>query len=635
MTVLAALNRHYDRLLAEKKAPPFGFSTEGIGFCIVLHPDGTPSRPPVDLRDPDNKKRPPASLPVPASFKRPGVTPRAFFLWDNSKFVLGLGRDKESGGIQPFPAHLAAFREKHEVALADTEDSGLGALLGFLSGWNPERFPETGWSEDMLDQNIVFALEEDFAKRRFLHDRPAAQALWRRELAAASGERQMCLVTGESAPAVRLHPAIKGVWGAQTSGASLVSFNLDAFTSYGKEQGANAPVSEAASFGYGTALNILLAKGSANRVQVGDASVVFWADASQIEAAREAERQAAAMLNPRSGEEAEEDEEEDDEAPTDAQETRKLRDRVEDLGAGRPVESPVPAVDRHTRFYLLGLAPNAARLSVRFWHETTMGRFAEALRQHWHDLHLEPPAWKGEPKMQALLYPAALRGKAENIPPLLGGELMRAVLEPNRPYPRALMAAVIGRIRAGDENDKPYVMAARAAVCKAWLVRDARLKKTPAAQEKKETLYVSLDREETNPAYRLGRLFAMLESIQYRALKSVNASIRDRYFGAASATPASVFPLLLRGSNHHLSVLRKRTETRDLAGWFEGQIGEIVDALPPALPRHFGLEDQGRFVVGYYHQRSDRSKTKAEAGIAEPDTATDTNTDTGATGQED
>ncbi|MQP68152.1 type I-C CRISPR-associated protein Cas8c/Csd1 [Niveispirillum sp. SYP-B3756] len=602
MTILMALNRHYDRLLAEGAAPPFGFTTEGIGFCLVLNRDGTLSRPPDDLRGTD-KKRPPTPLPVPASFKRPGVTPRAFFLWDNTKFVLGLGKDKASGGLAPYPTHLAAFREKHEAALGQSDDPGLQALLAFLRAWNPDAFTDQGWDTEILDQNIVFALDEDYPGQ-FLHERSAAQEIWRRELAATASDKQMCLVTGEQAPAARLHPAIKGVWGAQSSGASLVSFNLDAFTSYAKEQGGNAPVSEAAAFGYGTALNALLAKGSDNRVQVGDTSVAFWADASGIAAAREAEALAGAALAPRFADE-------DDDIPSDGQEARKVGDALENLAKGMPVERASVTVDPATRFYILGLAPNAARLSVRLFQEMTLGGFATALRWHSRDLRLDPPAWKGEPKLQALLYQTAVQDKAENIQPLLGGELMRAVLNPNCRYPRTLLSAVLQRIRADGE-----IRPARAAIIKAWLARDARI----AAPEKHETpekeeLYVSLDREETNAAYRLGRLFAMLESIQYRALGSVNASIGDRYFGAASATPSAVFPLLLRGSKHHLSVLRKKHETKRLAGWFEGQVGEIMDGLATTLPRHFGLEDQGRFVVGYYHQRNERSaKAGEEAG---------------------
>lgn len=210
----------------------------------------------------------------------------------------------------------------------------------------------------------------------------------------------------------------------------------------------------------------------------------------------------------------------------------------------------------------------------------------------------------------ALLYPTALQEKRENIHPLPGGELMRAILT-GHVYPRLLLSAVLQRIRAGDP-----INGRRSAICKAWLTGNARLfAENPT--DIPEDYLVSLNTEEKDPAYRLGRLFAVLEHIQYRALGSVNAGVRDRYFGTASASSAGVFPLLLRGSNHHLSVLRKKPDTKRLAAWFEGEIGDIMNELPMNLPRHFGLEDQGRFVVGHHHQRfaakSDKSTAQTSA----------------------
>jgi CRISPR-associated protein Csd1 len=406
----------------------------------------------------------------------------------------------------------------------------------------------------------------------------------------------------------RLHPPIKGIFPpAPGDGHRLVSFNLDAFESYGKSQGDNAPVSEAAAFGYGTALNALLARGSRNRVQIGDTSVVFWADASQCgeAAAKRAEQLAAGLIDPPQRY----DDEDEDEAPTDREEAALLRHSLELVAEGRPVRDISPGLDEATRFYVLGLAPNAARLSVRFWHETTLGSFIKAIHAHWRDMQIEPRAWRGQPAAWAMLRETAVLRKSENIQPLLEGELMRAILTGTR-YPRSLLSATLLRIRAGEEVNGP-----RAALCKAWLARHKRIghleKQSEDTLEIPEDKLVSLDRTEIDPAYRLGRLFAVLENVQRSALGKLNASIRDRYFGAASATPASVFPLLLRGANHHLSVLRRKTDTGGLAVWFEREMGEIVDALPMSLPRHLRLEDQGRFVVGYYHQRNAR---KAEAG---------------------
>jgi CRISPR-associated protein Csd1 len=275
-----------------------------------------------------------------------------------------------------------------------------------------------------------------------------------------------------------------------------------------------------------------------------------------------------------------------------------------------------PELDPGTRFHILGLAPNGPRLSVRFWHETVLESLIARLAEHWNDLQIEPPAWKQPPSPFVLLYPIAHRGDITTASPLLVGELMRAVLTGGR-YPRALLAMVIQRVRAGEPINGP-----RAALCKAVIQRDVRLRhkrgerrfNTFADEEK--GIPVSLDRQETDQAYRLGRLFAVLENVQRAALGRVNTGIRDRYFGAASATPASVFPLLLRNSTHHLAVLRKDRRIGWLAVWFDREIKEIMDGLNMSLPRHLRLESQGRFAVGYYHQRYTR-KAGPDAAKAE------------------
>ena len=624
MTVLTALKAHYDRLADRGEVPAFGYSTEGIGFALVLGPEGEVVGT-KDLRNPsDKKKQVPRQMAVPQSFKRPGVTPRSFFLWDKSQLVLGLGTDKAAGGRARFDGHLAAFRELHRRLLAGTTDEGLLAVRRFVERWNPDDFGPPLFDDGMLDQNLAFMLRgdvDDNRHPRFVHDRPAARLVWERQVADAAGSDEMCLVTGHVAPVARLHPAIKGVWGAQTSGASLVSFHLDASKSYGRTQGANAPVSEAAGFGYGTALNALLARDSRNRVQIADASTVFWADAAGVgeTAARNAEifvhDQFRPPAPPETGEKtADERKRLAKEKRADQGETARLRDlALVPASRGRAPGEGAPDLCPDTRFYILGLAPNGARLSVRFWHDTTLGSLRDCLDRHAEDLAIDPPAWRSPPSVQALLYETALQRKAENIPKQLGGEVMRAILTDGR-YPRSLLAAVILRIRADGE-----ISGRRAAICKACIARDFR------KGFDKEDVPVDLDRKQQNPAYRLGRLFAVLENLQRAALgRGVNATIRDRYFGAASATPSSVFPLLLRGANHHLSVLRKKTDTGGLAVWFEREIGDILADLEMDLPRHLRLEDQGRFAVGYYHQRH---TTKAPAGAAEavePDAPDDT-----------
>jgi CRISPR-associated protein Csd1 len=570
MSILASLAHAYDRLAERREVPSFGYSTENIGFVILLDGDGRPVGMPVDLRQGEGRKRSPRPMAVPASFKRPGVTPRSFFLWDNTAFALGVtaaqGKDAQ--------ARFAAFRRRHLAELQSTDDAGLLALRRFVERWNPDAFSALGWPEEMKDLNVVFALADEY-RERMIHDRPAARALWARLTEAAEGAEAVCLVSGERRPIARLHPSVKGVWGAQPSGASLVSFNQEAFISYGHEQGDNAPVSEAAAFAYGTALNHFLAKGSRNRIQLADASVVFWADATEADAAVAAEALAGSLFA---------------DLPIDeAMQAGKVGALLAKIRAGRPVDEFRPDLPQGVRFSILGLSPNAARLSVRFWVQDDFGVIAERYVRHVAAMRIEPPPRPDNASIRRLLLETAPMGKAENIPPNLAGEMVRAILA-GLPYPRTLLATLLMRLRA----DKS-VNGLRVALLKAVLIRDQTMgKEVP----------VSLDPENKEPGYLLGRLFATYEYAQMRALGSkVNATIRDQYYGTASATPRAVFPVLQRKATHHLSRLRK--DKPGLAVTLDRQIGEIfelagTDLFVPTLT----AQRQALFAVGYYHQRN-------------------------------
>lgn len=212
MSALASLVRAYKRL---PEAPAHGYSTERIGFLVSLNADGSPAGQPIDLREGEGNRKLSRLMPVPASFKRPGTTPRSFFLWDNTAFALGVSADEKKAG----PARIEAFRAFHRRELEEADDPGLKALLRFIKSWSPDDFVRLGWPEEMKDQNIVFALESEQLNNTYIHDRPAARALWARLRAEVDKKEAACLVTGERGPIARLHPAIKGVWGAQTSGA--------------------------------------------------------------------------------------------------------------------------------------------------------------------------------------------------------------------------------------------------------------------------------------------------------------------------------------------------------------------------------------------------------------------------------
>lgn len=589
MTILNSLVGLYERLAADGTAPVVGFSRENISYAVVLSPAGE-AVDVQDVRDTSTGKPKPSRRDVPRAVKRVGQ-PLPNFLWDKTTFALGVGDAREPARVE---REHAAFKDFHRRLLATCEDPGARTFLRFLDRWRAEDFENLRYAEDMRDANVVFRID-GAGFLHDLHDRPFVRDIWLNNL--EQGTKGLCLVTGERAAIARLHPSVKGVAGAQPAGASMVSFDKDAFKSFGKERGANAPVSERAAFAYTAALNTLLERDSRRRIRIGDATTVFWAEAAGDEAhAAEAEDLFSLMLDP---------------PPTDEEESGKVADKLAAVAKGRPLAEVNPGVDEDTRFCVLGLAPNAARVSIRFWHRNSIGEFARRIAEHWDDLRLEPAPWRTPPAAWRLLRETAAQGKAQNIPPTLGGTLMRAILG-GGPYPRSLLAAVVGRMRA----DK-HVTGRRAAICKACLVRE----------HGEEDVPVGLSREEANPAYRLGRLFAVYEKVQQAALgRNVNATIKDRYFGAASATPASVFPLLERNSMHHLATLRKG-DKGGLAHWFDREIDEILAGMGAEFPRSLRLQDQGRFAIGYHHQRETKRKDDREddgSGTDAAETATPT-----------
>ena len=591
MSILQALAGRYERQVARGKAPEYGFSMEPVSFAVVLNPEGRPIDT-MDLRDTSGTTPSPGRRQVPRPVVRSSNI-RPNFLWDKTAYALGVKRDAQTDSTICAKREHDAFVSFHQELLAGVEDEGLRAFLAFLEKWPSDRYVHLPRSDDMLDANVVFCLEDGSIPPPLLHEQPEAREIWIRHQEANEDDRQLCLVTGERLPTAQTHPKIKGVRGAQSSGASIVSFNRSAFTSFGKKQGANAPVSERAAFAYTTGLNSLLAEGR-NRIRIGDTTTVFWAEAADDpEGAEAAEALFSNLLAPP--------------PPTDEQEAAKVRDKIEQLQGGRPIESVEPGVRGDTRFFVLGLAPNAARLSVRYWHEGTIGSMGERLREHWRDLRIEPTPWRTPPAAWRLLCQTAVQGKSENIPPVLGGALMKAILRGDR-YPRSLLAGVLLRMRSDGE-----INGLRAAICKACLARDHRL------GHEQEDVPMSLNRDEKNPAYRLGRLFSIYESVQRAAhgsgrpetksdadRKQPNTTIRDQFYGSASATPALVFPLLGRKAANHLSKLRKDKDRGGLAVWFEREMDAVFDGFKTEFPRSLRLEDQGRFAIGYHHQRAHR-----------------------------
>ncbi len=562
--ILQALTDYYRRKQADpdpaNRLPAYGFEEKEIPFILEIDGDGHLVQI-LDTRSGEGRRRTAQRFLVPRAVKKTsGVA--ANLLWDTAEYVLGVDtRGKPQRVAEQHAAFRAGIDALPEAVPADT---GIAAVQAFLDHIDLDTLAACPAWEEIKTTNplLSFRLHGDV---ELVCQRPAVTTLTGEDPDDAA--TATCLVSGEQAAPERLHAAIKGVWGAQSSGANIVSFNLDAFNSYGKSRGANAPVGKAAAFAYTTALNHLLAKGSRHRIQVGDASTVFWA-----EEPHELETALPDFFG---------------EPPRDDP------DRGADAlhALYRAVETGRFAVGSDdTRFYVLGLAPNAARIAVRFWETAPAIELARRIKQHFDDLTVaRSPRDPEYLSLFRLLAATAVQGKADNIPPNLGGEVMRAILE-GLPYPATLLNAAVQRCRAEQQVSYP-----RAAAIKAWLNRDARRQRV--SNPPREEFSPMLDPDNPSAAYRLGRLFATLEKIQEEASPGLNATIRDRYYGAASATPVSVFTTLLRLKNHHLGKLNPGRVTQ-----MEKLVGEIMAGIDD-FPRHLNLPDQGRFALGYYHQR--------------------------------
>lgn len=581
MTILQALDQYYDRMAQRGEAPSPGWSAEMIGVVIVLSTVGDVVSV---LEFSDNKGKQNRRELVPKWFGKQGTGSTPFFLWENTAYALGVSKkDAAKTGRDH-----AAFKDLHFSELTNEEDHALVALRRFLERWTPESFSPPLFHERMIDFNVAFRLDGD---TKLIHQRPAALPYVDRFCTEEDDNLRhgICLVTGQQSKLVRLHAKIKGVDGAASAEVPLVSFNERAFESYGNEQAFNAPTSREAAFRYTTALNALLERQRrSNRLKIADATVVFWADAEKEEQAKAAEEVFSSIFEPPQGSA------QDSDLARDIEEAAKLRDALQDFVAGRPVATPTLQLARGVRFHVLGLSPNAARLSVRFWVSDSFDAFAKRLAEHAADLTVEPKPWRNAspPSVQRLLVKStAQQEKFENIPPLLAGEVTRAVLT-GAPYPRTLMSAALMRLRAGDDPASGWHAAAIRAVL-------ARLHRFGFESEEPP---MALDPDNPNVAYQLGRLFAVYERAQEAALgRNLNATIRDKYYGAFSATPASVFALIDRGAQNHLAKVRK--EAPGLYRWFEQSIGEIAGKIGSDFPRSLKMEDQGRFALGYYHQR--------------------------------
>lgn len=585
--ILQALTAYYEQLVRQGKLSAPGWDDSfKVSYELRLNDAGQLVSV-LDLRTETKMGKKtvlaPRAMRVPAHVKRAsGIA--ANFLCDNSTYLLGAD---EKGKPERTADCFKACAKLHHTILDGVDSPAARALLAYFDSWDPAQASThpllaEQWKEITGNANLIFGYEAADHSHSFVNDDPAIQNAWQAHYNDRSADSDMgqCLITGKYAPIERTHPNISGVPGAQSSGAALVSFNAPAFCSYGHEQGDNAPVSKYAAFAYTTALNRLLADRSHCK-HVGDTTILCWA-----ENAEPVYQDAMSMFLFGANEAA-------------GIQESDVQAALKRLSAGQTVPFLEKELSPDQHFYLLGLAPNAARLSVRFFLRDTFGSFAQNLQKHAEEMEID---CSEKEKFRTLPIWAVVNETTRTVPgqptkpsPQLAGDLLRAVLTGGR-YPATLLNGVTLRIRA-EQN----VTRGRAAVIKAYYLRNY------PTELNKEVYTVSLN-ETTNVPYLLGRLFSVLEAVQKAANPGVNTTIKDRYFNAACATPGTAFPTLLRLSQKHLRKLND-----GLATHYDKQITELMAQLPESgFPARLSLLDQGKFTIGYYHQTQKRYVKKNE-----------------------
>ena len=574
--ILQNLAEYYENLVLQEKVSKSGWCQAKVSHAIELNEDGTIKAIISKRKEEERGKKKiwvPVLLNVPEMVTRSsGVSSN--FLCDNAKYFLGIDGD----GIQKRTIEcFESAKERHLMLLEEANGKMARAICLFFKNWKPECADENlsvkeHWDELNEGGNLIFCMKAIYAQ-----DEKEIQDIWEEYLKKQKqGKQGICLVTGQRAEIARIHRGIKGVPGAQSSGAALVSFNAPAFESYGKEQSYNAMVGKYAEFAYTTALNYLLNQ-SEYKFALGDSMIVFWAESGQ----EEYQDSFLSWLNPK----------------VDNQE--EMNKVFGNLKKGVWVELEDIQLDSEQRFYILCLAPNAARLSVRFYYQNSFGNIIKNIAKHYQRMEIVRPSWEDMRYLgikQMLNETVNQKSKDKTPIPNMASMVLSAILSDTK-YPASLYTDTLIRIRA----EQGKVTCGRAAIIKAFLIQNYKWKEGDE--------YMGLNEGCEESAYVLGRLFAVLETIQKDANSGINTTIRDRYFNSACATPASVFPTLIKLKNSHIKKLERESGGTKI--YYEKMLTELMGKIEK-FPRRLSLEEQGKFMLGYYHQVQKKYEKKEE-----------------------
>lgn len=580
--ILQALVQYYECLVEQNKASKLGWCQAKVSHAIELNEDGTIKSIHFLKQEKQIGKKTiwiPILVQVPEMMTRSsGVSPN--FLCDNEKYFFGF----DSNGVSERSIEcFQAAKERHLELLEKGQGTMAKAICSFFKTWNPKIALEHPVVKEHLEElkeggNIIFCMKMTDAQ-----EDAEIKAIWENQSETVEkNEEGICLVTGRREKIARIHRGIKGVPGAQSSGAALVSFNASAFESYGKEQSYNAPVGRYAEFAYTTALNYLLSQ-EEYRFPCGDSMVVFWSESGQ-EAYQE---NFLSWLEP----------------PSDNQ--QEMRKVFENLKQGIWVDLTDIKLNPEQKFYILCLAPNAARLSVRFFYQDSFGNMLKNLAKHYERMEIVQPSWEDNTFLGIRrMLDETVKQKAKDKTPNsnMAAMVLRAVLEDSA-YPASLYTNTLIRIRA----EQGKVSCGRAAIIKAYLIKNYHWKEGEKC--------MGLNDGYENTEYVLGRIFAVLESIQKDANPSITTTIRERYFNSACATPEAIFPILFKLKNSHIKKIERENTGAKI--YYENILMELMGKISinekvGGFPKRLTLEEQGRFILGYYHQMQKKYEKKEE-----------------------
>ncbi len=590
--ILQALVEYYEALERKEKITSPGWCRARVAYGLDISEQGELMGViPLKKEQQKGKKTVwvPQDLTVPQMVSRcSGVS--ANFLCDHSGYMLGIDN---KGKPERSRECFEYAKKKHKDILGNISSPAARAVCRFFDCWAPDRAAENPYLVPELEEiisgsNLVFMIDGEY-----VHEDPDIMQFWEEySRQSGTGPEGVCLVTGRREEIARIHGTIKGVRGAQSSGAALVSFNAPAFESYGKEQSFNAPVGTYAAYAYTTALNYLLSDRS-HGTTIGDTAVVYWSE----EGDERYQNIFACVSEP-------------------TMENQEIVDGVfKNLVEGKAVavQDVKDSLDMEKRFYILGLAPNAARLAVRFFYQDSFGNILKHIKEHYDRMEIVRPAADAVEYLgiwRMLQETVNKKSRDKKPVPSMSGTVYRSIISGSR-YPATLYQAVLGRIRAeqDDGDSRIYkITRGRAAIIKAYLLKNGNIR---------EEITMALNEDSNNTAYILGREFAVLEAIQEEANPGINATIKDKYFNSACATPAAIFPILFKLKNSHIKKMNngaKEIYYEKMLCDLQGRL-TVAEGQRAACPRRLTLEEQGMFILGYYHQTQKRyeKKIKEEA----------------------